>query len=235
MSCKSKYSEELVQILKERGIGNPSKAINTDETFRGFLTSISNGSFLTIITYILLNVMNYSVNSVALITSIIGTFTSYSLDILFAKKSFNLKEYKGKKYKETDDDVEVDYKDIMVRLIWLLKSFTGSYFTKFLIVSVIDSAIYLVILDFIRRKMDKNNIKFKFRNLLLILILPSITFFLYVNQLRFRWAYDSNDKPIMNILMFIWLTILLILNFIYFGTIDNKNFEEIKIIHSESK
>ena len=69
--------------------------------------------------------------------------------------------HKGKKYKETDDDVEVDYKDIMVRLIWLLKSFTGSYFTKFLIVSVIDSAIYLVILDFIRRKMDKNNIKFK--------------------------------------------------------------------------
>lgn len=235
MSCKSKYSEELVQILKERGIGNPSKAINTDETFRGFLTSISNGSVLSIITYILLNVMNYSVNSVALITSVIGTFTSYSLDILFAKKSFNLKEYKGKKYKETDDDVEVDYKDIMVRLIWLLKSFTGSYFTKFLIVSVIDSAIYLVILDFIRRKMDKNNIKFKFRNLLLILILPSITFFLYVNQLRFRWAYDSNDKPIMNILMFIWLTILVILNFIYFGTIDNKNFEEIKIIHSESK
>lgn len=235
MSPRSKCSDDLVQVLKERGIGNPSKAVNTQETFRGFLTSISNGSIMSVITYILLNVMNYSVNSVALITSIIGTFTSYSLDILFAKKTFNLKEYKGKKYKETDDDVEVDYKDVMVRLIWLLKSFSGSYFSKFLIVSVIDSAIYLVIIDFIRRKMDKNNINFKYRNLLLIIILPCITFFLYVNQLRFRWAYDSNDKPIMNILMFIWLTILLILNFIYFGTIDSKNSEKTKFIYSESK
>ena len=221
MSCKDKYNKDLVKILKDRGIGNPAKAVNTEETFRGFMTSISNGSLMTVLTYILLNVMNFSVNNVALITSIIGTFTTYSLDIIFAKKSFKIDEYKGKKYKEDDAEVEIPYTDYLVRIIWLIKSFVGPYFTKFLIVSVIDSSIYLVLLDFITKKMDKNNLKFKFRNLLLIMLLPTITFFLYVNQLRFRWAYDSNDKPIMNILMFIWLTILVILNFIYFGTTNN--------------
>lgn len=215
---KKDYNEELVQILQDRGIGNPSQAVDDDETFRGFVTSVVNGVIVASLSFVGLNYLGMDPGTVAfLFSTLIGTITSYMLDIVFAKKKFKLEEYQGIQYDEDDEEVEVDYGDILLRLTWLLQSFGSPMFTKFLVVAAIDSAVYLVLLDFLRKKLDQNKIKFKFRDLLLIMALPSITFFLYVNQLRFRWAYDSKDNSMMNILMFIWLTILIILNFIYFG------------------
>lgn len=215
---KKDYNEELIQILQDRGIGNPAQAVDDDETFRGFITSVINGVIVAILSFIGLNYFGMDPGSVAFfVSTLIGTVTSYMLDIVFAKKKFKLEEYKGIQYDEDDDEVEVDYSDILIRFVWLLKSFGSPMFTKFLVVAAIDSSVYLVLLDFLRKKLDQNKIKFKYRDLLLIMALPSLTFFLYVNQLRFRWAYDSDDNAMMNILMFIWLTILIILNFIYFG------------------
>ena len=50
----------------------------------------------------------------------------------------------------------------------------------------------------------------KIITLLVALIIPTITFFLYVNQLRFDWAYEYKENFLLNVLMYVWLTIVLL-------------------------
>ena len=219
------YASKSAQILKNRSLLNVQGAVSSEETFRGFLTSIGTGSIVTILIYIGLYVFGMNVNNAAFIFNvIIGSVIAYSSDIIFAKKFFNLPYYGGKQYDPESSSIEVPYTDFKTRFGWWINSFKGKYFTKFLTVSIIDSSIYLVLLDFIKGYMDKKDINFKFRDLLIVMLLPAITFFLYVNQLRFRWAYDPTDKPLMNILILVWLTIVFILNLIYFRF--NPNEEE---------
>ena len=211
------YASKSAQILKNRSLLNVQGAVSSEETFRGLLTSIGTGSIVTILIYIGLYVFKMSVNNAAFIFNVlIGTIVAYSSDIIFAKKFFNLPSYGGKKYDPESSSIEVPYNDFKTRLSWWISSFKGKYFTKFLTVSIIDSSIYLVLLDFIKGYLDKKDINFKFRDLLIVMLLPALTFFLYVNQLRFRWAYDPADKPLMNILILVWLTVVFILNLIYF-------------------
>ena len=66
---------------------------------------------------------------------------------------------------------------------------------------------------------------FKYRNLLVALVIPTITFFLYVNQLRFDWAYEYKENFLLNVIMYVWLTIVLlfVINLNYDNTDENFN------------
>ena len=71
---------------------------------------------------------------------------------------------------------------------------------------------------------DNNEIFMKwkrYRNNFIIFIVPSITNLLFVNELRFDWCYKIESNAFLNIMMYIWLTIVL---FIYLSITFNENY-----------
>ena len=204
---------KLKKKMNEQGVIDPSKSINTQETFRGFLTSLGNSLFISIIMTICKLNLKMDVQTIALlINTIMGNITSYSLDIMFAKKTFKLSKF--------EEEVDVSYKDFSKRFGWLINSYFSDYFIRFLIVAMIDGSIYLVALDYFSKILKRKNIKFKLgfidQDILLMVFLPTFSFFLFVNQLRFRWAYSSSQNGLMSMLILFWFTVVILLNFIYF-------------------
>ena len=213
-------SNKAAKILERKGLLDVKRSFS-GETFRGLLTSMFNSSLLAFLVYFCKTVLNLEVTTIAIVVNtILGNLTSYSLDILFAKKRFKVNEYKGKKYAKEDEEVEIPFTELATRFGWLIRSFFSNYFIKFLVVAVIDTSVYMIILDYMRKLFVKRNIKFTFgfidQDILLLLVIPVVSFFLYVNQLRFKWAYSSNINPVMNMLMLLWFTTMLVLSFIYF-------------------
>lgn len=213
-------SNKAVKILERKGLLDVKRSFS-GETFRGLLTSMFNSSLLAFLVYFCKTVLNLEITTIAIVVNtLIGNFTSYSLDILFAKKRFKVNEYKGKKYGKEDPEVEIPVTEFATRFGWLVRSFFSNYFVKFIVVAVIDTSVYMIILDYMRKLFVKRNVKFSFgfidQDILLVLVIPVVSFFLYVNQLRFKWAYSSNINPVMNMLMLLWFTTVLVLNFIYF-------------------
>ncbi len=153
---------------------------------------------------------------------VVGNLVGYVLDLLFAKRKLYMKDENGK------PKLIKNFND---RVIFLLFSFYNKYFFKFLILCIIDTAIGLILLKYAILMLDKHKIlvDFKYRNLLLALIIPAITFGLYVNQLRFNWAYEFKENLILSIIMYMWLTIILLFTInINHDVMENyENFESI--------
>jgi len=141
---------------------------------------------------------------------IIGNLIVYSSDILFAKKTFYIDRYKGVANYVGD----VPYTDFSTRGYWLLTSFYKKYFFRFLVTVVIDTVIGLTLLKFTIKKLDDLEIlmKWKYRNYVVAAIVSAFTYFLYLSTLRFKWAYQHEENPIMNILVMIWVSLALLVS-----------------------
>ena len=61
--------------------------------------------------------------------------------------------------------------------------------------------------------MDKYEIliDWKYRDLLIASGVVSFTYNLYLNQLRFDWAYEYKEKYLLNILIYIWFTLIILI------------------------
>ena len=122
---------------------------------------------------------------------VIGNILSYSFDILFAKKYFN--------------NLIIPYNRINDRLMYLMKSYLSHTFAKYVITVLIDVILIYTLHKFIVNYCDKNNIDFKYRNSIIASILSASTFILFINQIRFNWAYNSNSGINTDIVMYAWL------------------------------
>ena len=203
---------------------NLIKKILKDEKNMGKVTSITSVIIANLLNYILnigfgLNIQQSTGISLYFVGNVLG----YILDLLFAKKNLYLKDIYGKTIK---------VKDFNDRIKFLLLSFIDKYFIKFIILCVIDTIIGLILLKYTIILLDQYEIlvNFKYRNLIVALLIPSITFFLYVNQLRFDWAYEYKENFLLNILMYIWLTIVLLfaINLNYDKPEMYKDFEKLE-------
>ena len=175
-----------------------------DERNIGKITSISSVIIANILNYILNVVFGYSIqHSTGISLYLVGNILGYILDLLFAKKELYLKNING------NPKLVDNFND---KVKFVLLSFFDKYFLKFLILCIIDTTIGLILLKYCIIKLDEHKIlmDFKYRNLLVALIIPTITFFLYVNQLRFDWAYEYKENFLLNVLMYVWLTIVLL-------------------------
>ena len=116
----------------------------------------------------------------------------------------------------------VPYTDLKTRFIWLSQSFYQKYFFRFLITVILDTIIGLSLLNFAIYKMDQYQLftQWKYRNLIVAAIVAAFTYFLYLSTLRFEWAYEYNENPLLNILVMIWLSLAILI------TVDEK------VIHS---
>lgn len=203
---------------------NLIKKFLKDEKNMGKVTSITSVIIANLLNYILnigfgLNIQQSTGISLYFVGNILG----YILDLLFAKKNLYLKDIYGKTIK---------VKDFNDRIKFLLLSFIDKYFIKFIILCVIDTIIGLILLKYTIILLDQYKIlvNFKYRNLIVALLIPSITFFLYVNQLRFEWAYEYKENFLLNILMYMWLTIVLLfaINLNYDNSEMYKDFEKLE-------
>ena len=203
---------------------NLIKKFLKDEKNMGKVTSITSVIIANLLNYILnigfgLNIQQSTGISLYFVGNILG----YILDLLFAKKNLYLKDIYGKTIK---------VKDFNDRIKFLLLSFIDKYFIKFIILCVIDTIIGLILLKYTIILLDQYKIlvNFKYRNLIVALLIPSITFFLYVNQLRFDWAYEYKENFLLNILMYMWLTIVLLfaINLNYDNVEMYKDFEKLE-------
>ena len=206
--------------------------MDINKLFKNFIKDEQNvGKLTSIISVIVANVLNIFLNvglglniqqSTGLSIYVVGNLVGYVLDLLFAKSKLYMKDENGnpKLIKNFND-----------RVIFLLFSFYSKYFFKFLILCIIDTAIGLILLKYAILMLDKHKIlvDFKYRNLLLALIIPAITFGLYVNQLRFNWAYEFKENLVLSIIMYMWLTIILLFTInINHDVMENyENFESI--------
>ena len=206
--------------------------MDINKLFKNFIKDEQNvGKLTSIVSVIVANVLNIFLNvglglniqqSTGLSIYVVGNLVGYVLDLLFAKRKLYMKDENGK------PKLIKNFND---RVIFLLFSFYSKYFFKFLILCIIDTAIGLILLKYAILMLDKHKIlvDFKYRNLLLALIIPAITFGLYVNQLRFNWAYEFKENLVLSIIMYMWLTIILLFTInINHDVMENyENFESI--------
>lgn len=206
--------------------------MDINKLFKNFIKDEQNvGKLTSIVSVIVANVLNIFLNvglglniqqSTGLSIYVVGNLVGYVLDLLFAKRKLYMKDENGK------PKLIKNFND---RVIFLLFSFYSKYFFKFLILCIIDTAIGLILLKYAILMLDKHKIlvDFKYRNVLLALIIPSITFGLYVNQLRFNWAYEFKENLVLSIIMYMWLTIILLFTInINHDVMENyENFESI--------
>lgn len=169
--------------------------------FRGLITAILSGSIASGLNKLFLYLGFSNLFSAAIGLYLIGNILAYSFDILFAKKEF----FVNNAYKT------IPYTNFSIRIIWLLKSFFSATFFKFVITVLIDILIGLTILKKLTKYLDKKNIHFKFRDIILSISIATFTFFLYVNILRFDWAYNENADPIFTLIVSMWLSIVMMI------------------------
>ena len=188
------------------------------EKFRGLVMSAISGFAANALNFIGIKYLGLSVQtSSVLFLQLVGNITGYALDILFAKRHFKVPNFRG-----TGKLFEgpVPYNDIATRWRWLLKSFAGKQFYRFFITVIIDTLLSLAILNWTIRTFDEKGIlvDFKYRNLVLAGAIAVGTFFLYVNVLRFDWAYSDDDMPIFNVIVLMWVTLVLMIYAVTYNT-----------------
>ena len=134
---------------------------------------------------------------------LIGNILAYSLDVVFAKEKLYINNRYG----------NISLNNYNVRLNFLIKSFFSKYFIRFMILTIIDSIIGLTLLKFLIKLMDKYEIliDWKYRDLLIAAVVVSFTYNLYLNQLRFDWAYEYKENYLLNILIYIWFTLIILI------------------------
>lgn len=194
-------------------------SILSGEKNKGLLVSLFSGSIATVVNYILTMLFKVNIHTSTFLSMyVLGNFLTYCFDIIFAKSTFYDEIMKR--------EVKYSFTDMRRRINWLFNSFSKSYMIKFFVSMTIDSIIGLSLMKWIMNMLDDYNIltnterQKKYRDLLIASLVGILTFFLYLNTLRFSWAYkmsvpNLNLNDIFNLIIIIWfsLCILIVVKF----------------------
>lgn len=133
---------------------------------------------------------------------IVGNIMTYAADIMFAKRSFL----------QDGRIVRLPYDAFHKRSAYLLRSFVGRKFVKFGVTVLLDTLIGLALLRAATRFMDENDflVHFKYRDAITAILITIFTFMLYLNILRFDWAYSDVENPMLNVTVLMWSTLVLL-------------------------
>lgn len=169
---------------------------------RGILTSIISGLIANSLVYYGNNNLNMSIeSSTAIFGLLIGNIIGYSADILFAKSGFDIKGQiiNNPKFRE--------------KISWLCSSFFSKTFFRFWIIVFIDMMLSLTLIKYITGYMDRFTLfqEKKWKNSLIVFGVAVLTFVIYVNPLRFNWAYSTKENPLMNIMILMWFCLSLLI------------------------
>jgi hypothetical protein len=180
------------------------------EKFRGLLTSAVSGVTANLLNFVGMKYMGLSVQISSIVfLQILGNILGYALDILFAKSQFRIRNYRGAGAYEGP----IPYRELGTRIRWLARSFFSKQFYRFIVTVIIDTLVSLAILNWTIKAFDAKHFlsEWKYRNFVLAGLTAVATFFLYVNILRFDWAYSDSDVPMFNVIVLMWVTMVLMI------------------------
>ena len=179
-------------------------AVFKGEQGKGILTSLSAGFIANILVMLGEKKWGMDVATSAAVFGLgVGNVIGYIADIMFAKENFLIK---GVLHQYGLGQLALKFK-------WLLNSFISKTFFRFWIIVFIDMILTLTLVDYLAKYMDENKwfTKVKYRNSLIVFFISITTFLLYVNPLRFNWAYNIDENPMMNIMILMWLTLSILI------------------------
>ena len=178
-----------------------------NERIRSSLTSASSGLF----TFILLTLFEYfkileikdNNKKEYFIFMLFCFMIGYTLDILFAKKTFESKIVPYDKLRERFN--------ILINQYYL-----SPKLVKYLMVVVIDNIFNIIVVRYLINILNKYKIlvNFKYRDVFLVFIVFGLSFLLYTHNLRFFWAYQK-DSPLYLNLLVSFIFVLSILFYIF--------------------
>lgn len=186
---------------------SPSDAFGR-EKLRGLVMSLVSGVAANALNLLGTHVLGLSVQASSVIfLQAFGNVFGYALDILFAKRVFAVQRG-GARF-----EGPVPYSDLATRARWLLRSFVGRQFFRFLVTVIIDTLVSLALLNWAIKAMDRHGVLmgFRYRNVIVAGMIAIGTFFLYSNILRFDWAYSDADVPMFNVIVLMWVTLVLVI------------------------
>jgi hypothetical protein len=187
-----------------QNVFNPA-AVFTGEKGRGLSTSLVTGAMAASLQFFGMNVLGMSLEmSTVIFMNLFGTINGYIFDILFAKRDFRL----------PDGSIQpVPYRQLKTRAAWLLRSFVGKQFFRYLITGLIEAMVALAVLRAFVNYLDRRGVlkDWKYRNTLAAVVVAVFLFLLFVNVLRFDWAYKDTDDAMMNIIVLMWTTIVVMM------------------------
>tara|TARA_B110000259_G_scaffold187884_2_gene243835 strand:- start:3067 stop:3714 length:648 start_codon:yes stop_codon:yes gene_type:complete len=175
-----------------------------EEKNKGLLTSAISFSIANVLNVFLNTNLQMDIQkSTFLSLYLFGNIIAYSLDIVFAKENLYVNNKYGK----------VPLNHYKTRLNFLGKSFFSKYFARYIILGIIDSIIGLILLKFIINLMNRYELllDWKYRDVLIAAFVISFTYQLFLNHLRFDWAYEYKENFILNILIYIWFTLIILI------------------------
>lgn len=146
-----------------------------------------------------------SIEGSVVYANLIGNFLGYSGDILVAKQCFDA--WDGEAYVP----VRFDQWDVEKRFVWYVKSLASKSFLRFILTVSVDIIVSLVIIDLVSQLLEDLGIKFGFRDTLVAGAVSMFTFQIFVNEVRFKYAYTRSDNFTHDLIVFAWASILLVL------------------------
>ncbi|AUF82160.1 hypothetical protein TetV_068 [Tetraselmis virus 1] len=139
--------------------------------------------------------------------NVIASLISYFLDIVFAKVCFQIfSSGKVEIYSFTKEG-------LIKRFLWFIRSIPTFNFFRYVIIAILDAIVVRKLTTRIEKLADNHNVMTShkpIRNTIVTVFISFLTFNLYVNILRFQWAYvESTDNLIITILLMLWLSFML--------------------------
>lgn len=169
------------------------------EKVRGGLTSIVTGVTAGLLTVMGVNLGLSAPMSSAIFLYGVGSVVAYMLDIVFAKRAF--------------DGAEVPYSALGKRFAFFAKSLLTTQFFRFVITAIIDCLVGIALLKASIKYMNEHDILtgFKHRDTVVTIAISTFTFVLYVNTLRFDWAYSHTKNFTMDLIVYMWVSVALLM------------------------
>jgi hypothetical protein len=133
--------------------------------------------------------------SLVLFTYVFGGVLGYSLDILLAKRDFGR--------------IPVSYTDFGTRARWLARSFAHRHFFRFVVTVIIETLTTLAMFGAVVRALDARGIllAWPLRDSAVAIAVAFLNFWLFGNVLRFDWAYNEAENPVLNVVVLLWMTL----------------------------
>lgn len=174
--------------------------INNTQWIRGTAASFVSTTIANMINAIILKKTQIKEDYMKFINLfVIGNILSYSFDIIFAKQIFN---------KEV-----IRYTDFRYRFTYLMNSYMSKKFVKFVLTVIIDVILIETIYNEVIKYLDKYKINFIYRDSIIAGTISLGTFLLFINSIRFNWAYADDDNLLIDIMMYIWFGLSILIYF----------------------
>jgi hypothetical protein len=182
--------------------------IRAREKNLAWYTSIASGTVANL-AMLVFSAAGVPISSASAVTTLFANLLGYSLDVMFAKRAFGDLSGRG--------GPDALLESVREKALWLAQSLASYTFVRFLITVSIEIIITTFLLRYFTAALDDAGIlkEWRWRDTVLSAAIAAVLFGLFVNRIRFDWAYVMPPDPSMDILMMIWFSTLVVSHIVY--------------------